>query len=646
MRTIQSSLGLNGVLFKPFFILPKVFLALLMVGIFPHIGQTQVPEINEVVIPGEHTDMVSRYGAPRVAINDRFMVLGDIYDAENGFHSGSVRVYINREGQWEFLTKVLSPVGSSYDYYGFAVALNGDYLFTVHGDYNSRTVTRRMLVHQLSDSGAELVATHFFDTLSSLYFSQKIHAHQDLVMVNRYAANFKDNFMLYRMVDGDWVFETEITEDMLVASSNVRSASVYVMSIEDDGITFVVNELTTDNESIYFLKKMSANSNGQWDLIHQQVLGFGGIIEFDESKGVMCMTHRLGNDTAAKVLIRDDETGMWMQRLDWIKRDTDDEHLGGCAVINDGNQVVVHSYHSDGAFVPTFDLRTLNLFEITNDDVVFSSSLVNERESNGHTYLPLASDSDGRYLAYVMADIYVLNMGQPSVLLNISGQGYGNVIVQENICHVRDNSCSWEVPSGVVTMLFDPMEGHGVQSFTASSKVEEILYDNKGAITGLKLNLEEDASVDVVFKELLPDLVIGEVVHDKMSHQVRAPVNISIEVHNQGDGLAEASRLELYRTYKEKFLEKKHHNSYSKTMYLNVPALQPGETVVLETQLRSMPFKGDIYLNLMVDAEDRVKESDEGNNQAFRTFDNKRSFKKYLKKYMKKYIKKYKGKNR
>ena len=60
-----------------------------------------------------------------VALDGDYALIGSYYDDDNGLGSGSAYLFDTTTGS--FLQKILAPDGASYDYFGYSVALDGEY---------------------------------------------------------------------------------------------------------------------------------------------------------------------------------------------------------------------------------------------------------------------------------------------------------------------------------------------------------------------------------------------------------------------------------------------------------------------------------------------------------------------------------------
>ena len=62
-----------------------------------------------------------------VSISGDYVVIGSHYDDDNGSESGSAYIFYRSGTNWTEQTKLTAPDGAAYDWFGYAVSINGDY---------------------------------------------------------------------------------------------------------------------------------------------------------------------------------------------------------------------------------------------------------------------------------------------------------------------------------------------------------------------------------------------------------------------------------------------------------------------------------------------------------------------------------------
>jgi len=75
-----------------------------------------------------------------VAISNHHAIIGAYYDDDKGSNSGSAYIFKQQGSHWVQSAKLVANNGTANDYFGYAVALSGDYVI-IGSYYNDNDVT-------------------------------------------------------------------------------------------------------------------------------------------------------------------------------------------------------------------------------------------------------------------------------------------------------------------------------------------------------------------------------------------------------------------------------------------------------------------------------------------------------------------------
>ena len=99
----------------------KLHTVLLALLVFPLLAQAD-----------EQAKLTASDGAPKdwfgwsVSVSGDTAVVGALYDDDNGFHSGSVYVFVRAGSTWTEQAKLTASDGAGGDQFGLSVSVDGD----------------------------------------------------------------------------------------------------------------------------------------------------------------------------------------------------------------------------------------------------------------------------------------------------------------------------------------------------------------------------------------------------------------------------------------------------------------------------------------------------------------------------------------
>ncbi len=170
---------------------------------------------NEATITGS--------GCFSVSIDGNYAIVGAYGDDDNGGDSGAVYIYEldSDTGTWEYVTKITASDGAAGDYFGASVSIDGDYV--VVGAYKNDddgSDSGSVYIYELLSDGTwgnevKIIAS---DGSSGDYFGYSVSIDGDYVVVGAYGdddnGSKSGSVYIYELqADGTWGDETKWTPD-------------------------------------------------------------------------------------------------------------------------------------------------------------------------------------------------------------------------------------------------------------------------------------------------------------------------------------------------------------------------------------------------------------------------------------------------
>ncbi|MCP4361989.1 MAG: PKD domain-containing protein, partial [Chloroflexi bacterium] len=248
-----------------------------------------------------------------VAISGDWAIVGAYQDDDKGTSSGSVYLFERGQDGWQQKTKLTAGDGTSYDYFGYSVALSGDR--AIVGAYGHNTGAAYIFVHDQTGW------------------------HEKAKLVPDDGAY--NNFGYSVAIDGDQAIIGAYTED----DRGYDAGAAYIFSRDESGWQQEI-KLTADDgvTSDYFGYSVAMSGDGV-------IVG-----AYQDDQGA-------DEDTGSAYIFSRDETG-WQQEAKLVANDSTAYGYFGYSVAMSGDRAIVGAYENDGededsgaAYIYTRDLN-------------------------------------------------------------------------------------------------------------------------------------------------------------------------------------------------------------------------------------------------------------------------------------------------
>jgi len=139
-----------------------------------------------------------------VSISGDYVVIGSHYDDDNGSESGSAYIFYRSGANWTEQTKLTASDGTAYDWFGYTVSINGDYV--------------AIGAHWDDDTGSNSGSAYIFDRIGTIWTEQAKLIASD--------GSTDDEFGRSISIDGDYVVVGACHDDI----NGIDRGSAYIFN--------------------------------------------------------------------------------------------------------------------------------------------------------------------------------------------------------------------------------------------------------------------------------------------------------------------------------------------------------------------------------------------------------------------------------
>ena len=294
-----------------------------------------------------------------VSIDGNAIVIGANRDSDNGIFSGSAYVFTNAGGTWTQTAKLTASDGASFDSFGSSVSIDGNTI-VIGAIYDEDNGSRSGSAYVFSnDSGtwtqtANLTAS---DGASFDSFGSSVSVDGNTIVIGAYRNDARGSGSggAYVFVKPNTGWNDGTQDAKLSASDGVASVSknIFGSSVSADGNTVVIGAYGEDHYkgSAYVF----SNDSGTWTQMAKLTASDGaGSDYFGSSVSIDGNTIVIGayrdddngsNSGSAYVFTND--SGTWTQMAKLTASDGAGSDYFGSSVSIDGNTIVIGAYRDD-----------------------------------------------------------------------------------------------------------------------------------------------------------------------------------------------------------------------------------------------------------------------------------------------------------
>lgn len=345
-----------------------------------------------------------------VAVSGDTVLVGAYWDDDNGFESGSAYVFVrDGVGNWSEQAKLLASDGASADFFGGAVALDGD--TAVVGAIGNDSVASSagagyVFVRDGSGVWSEETKLVAADGAAGDFFAGSVAVDGDTVLVGALRDN--DNgavsgsvYVYLRETAGGWVQQAKLlaedgsAHDQFSHSLGLSGNTAIVGAIgdADNGVTAgSAYVFLRDGAGVWTQQaKLLASDGIAADVFGRSVDVSGGLAvvgaERDDDKGI---------DAGSVYLFARDANGDWLQSSKLVGGDgTGGDHFGFSAAIDGDTTVIgadgVNDRGLDSGAIYLLTLPTLSCGDANGDgSVTASDALFTLKASTGVVFCSTA----------------------------------------------------------------------------------------------------------------------------------------------------------------------------------------------------------------------------------------------------------------
>ena len=405
-----------------------------------------------------------------VDVSGSIMIAGAYYDDDNGENSGSATIFERQGQEWVETAKLLANDGAAYNYFGYAVAIDGN--LAIIGAYNNAPVYPSVragaayVFERQSDGSwvqqAKLIAS---DGDSYIDFAKSVAISGNTAVIG--AARWNSAYVYERSPDGSW------SETAKLKPGNGDFG--YSVAIDGDRMVVggLVESLTIESAKAFIYERQI---DGTW-LQTAEISGPGGIyppVAFGRSVAVSGDTVIAGSNSGAAYIFEQQADETWLRTRKLSNPAGDYGNYFGRSVDIDGNLAVV-GYASATSSGPG---KAYIFEQQANGQWVFQLGLIQSDDEinafgtalsiNGDTVLAGASRSNGNSGAAYVFDVPLLPASSASLLdIGVLAEGYshsaaydasrdGGVVVGKTFLDGVDYAFQWTEADGVSTPISLP----------------------------------------------------------------------------------------------------------------------------------------------------------------------------------------------
>jgi len=185
----------------------------------------------------------SDYFGRSVAINGDYAIVGAYYDDDNGSCSGSAYIFERSGSGWVEQAKLTASDGYNYDYFGYSVALSGNYaIFGAYGDDDDGSYSGSAYVFEEACPSIELPLKFTPQTLNTFSQGKWVKAH--MVLPAEYALEDVDcnspavleplgieSSYMDAFINEDDLVEVEITFDRATVCDQLQEPGPFEITV-------------------------------------------------------------------------------------------------------------------------------------------------------------------------------------------------------------------------------------------------------------------------------------------------------------------------------------------------------------------------------------------------------------------------------
>ena len=243
------------------------------VYIFEYNGENWTEHSKIIAFDGDSYD---RFGYS-ICINQDRLVVGSIYDDDNGENSGSVYLYEFINNNWALVGKISPNNLDEMDMFGISVSIFGDYLsIGSKQSYLSLDDAGSVSIYKIIDNNLLYVQTIIPDDINVYdHFGSSISMNNNILSIGSKYDDDKGinsgSVYIYQMSDGNWSYYTKITP----SDGNINDNFGVTLSLNSNNwlaIGSIDDDLGVNSGSLYiynneFLEKIkiSASDGSQND---------------------------------------------------------------------------------------------------------------------------------------------------------------------------------------------------------------------------------------------------------------------------------------------------------------------------------------------------------------------------------------------
>lgn len=347
-----------------------------------------------------------------VGISGNYAVVGAYGDSHNGYDAGSAYIFKRQSyGTWIQEAKLLPSDVSDSDYFGYAVAISGDYAVVgAYGNDNNRWNSGTAYVFKRDVSGTWIQEAKLIASDGSIDdgFGYDVAILGNRIVVGAHHDN--DNgfcsgsaYIFERATYGTWIQEAK-----LIASDG-SDYEAFGRAVDITGKRVIVGA-SLDNEngycsgSVYIFKR---KASGTWYQETKLTASDGSDSDYFGSSvalsGGYAVVGASGNDDngsssgSAYIFMREANSGQWFEALKIIPSNGDIHDNFGCATAIDRNLILIGAYVANNRTGAAYGL---NISEInlrpTSTFVSISGSLeVGQTLFGNYNYYDRDGDPEG-----------------------------------------------------------------------------------------------------------------------------------------------------------------------------------------------------------------------------------------------------------
>ena len=318
--------------------------------------------INDVNSWFEQTELITSGGAGddsfgiSVGISGDFAIVGAYRDNDNGDEAGAVYIFEFVDVNWVQQTKLTASDGAAYDYFGGAVAIDGQYAI-VGADHDDDVADRSgsAYIFHCNDVNwcqqAKLTAS---DPAAREYFGNSVAIDANYAIVGCWGDNsWKGSAYIFKRNGESW------TEQAKITASDGQTGDSFGVSVDISGDYCIIGAYYDDETSgsgnyfgsAYIFKREDSNWIEQYKLTASDGNDydfFGGSVSID---GDYCIVGADQDDdngqSSGSAYIFKREDSNWIEQYKLTASDGNDYDFFGGSVSIDGDYCIVGAEQND-----------------------------------------------------------------------------------------------------------------------------------------------------------------------------------------------------------------------------------------------------------------------------------------------------------